>query len=192
MGVKTNVDGISIAPLKSALAYADDELGITVATSSYSEICQALSDYFPEYDGTLYNYGVQNVEWENPGSYTMAGTAQTASINSDNVYIAFGTSHTSRYYKVFGTKEKVDFTGFNYINFEVSLNEGTKQTFRYSVPSSGEYYVFIGIFAEGDNTNWGAIGYASSKAININTGTNLRWNRGDNSYRVYKVWLSET
>ena len=40
--------GASLAPLKNALQYADDELGIDVATASYSEICDALADYFPE------------------------------------------------------------------------------------------------------------------------------------------------
>ena len=58
MGVKTNADGISISPLKTALQYADDALGIDVATSSYGEICDALGVFFEPKDVIVFKQGV--------------------------------------------------------------------------------------------------------------------------------------
>lgn len=71
MGVKSNVQGISIAPLKTALQYADSELGIDVETSSYSDICDALAEYFPDFDGKWLYGGVYN---DNFGAVTTSGS----------------------------------------------------------------------------------------------------------------------
>lgn len=95
MGVRTNAQGISIAPLKSALQYADSDLGIDVETSSYGEICSALSEYFAE-SMDLYNAGVfsDKVTFHNPNSSCTWGTktrraytvnANTLSASVDNI-----------------------------------------------------------------------------------------------------------
>lgn len=64
MGVKLNAQGISIVPLKTALAYADDELGIDVATASYSEICEALAEAYPAITKTYIFNNMPTNGWE--------------------------------------------------------------------------------------------------------------------------------
>lgn len=81
MGVKTNVQGVPLSDLKTALQYADDDLGITVATASYGDICDALADFFPDTpeisgiasSSTPYSYG--GTTWY--ASYAIDGNFNT-------------------------------------------------------------------------------------------------------------------
>lgn len=121
MGVKSNVQGISIAPLKTALQYADSELGIDVATASYSEICEALAEAYPELaDGVLYQDGKYGVEWENGvtvfdgdgvplvGGFTLA---------SDHIQTIIPSSFGQR---VLNTVNTVDLTNYSRLHIEGS------------------------------------------------------------------------
>ncbi len=164
MGVKTNAQGVPLSNLKTALQYADDELGITVASSSYAEICDALADYFPDWDGMIYNAGVETIPIDVTGYLRTSSfsTALAPTKYASYLYVGVdfsgGTSN-----KALLTNTKVNVTRFNTLYF--TLNGTTRSLDISSL--SGEYYVYIGTYLVPNDRYWLEWGLSTTKGYFI-------------------------
>lgn len=192
MGVRTNAQGISIAPLKTALQYADSKLGITVATSSYSDICTALSNYFPSFDGVFFDVNTHNTfellddtGYLRTPSFTTADVPQftssglrTGIINADNVHC-----------RAILSAEKVDVTNYNALYFTLG---GT--TYSLDISSvSGSYYVYIGSYFVAGVAyymEWGLTSTKNYYATNSVKSQNMGTASSGNPYNslITKIW----
>ena len=174
MGVKSNVQGISIAPLKSALAYADNELGITVATSSYSEICQALSDYFPEFTGEIYTNGTQNIPLDNNGYAYSPSVPANGGATLGASYFTFANVGSNRVCKSIVTDSKLNLRNYNTLNVMYSnaiqgVSHGVKTL---DISAIDEGYITC---AHWYGSYWYEAFLVSSAKVNFGDSAKLDW-----------------
>lgn len=148
MGVKSNVQGVPLSNLKDALVNADAELGITVATASYSEICDALFNYFPEFSGEIYTNGTQNIPLDNTG-YRQSPTVNTsggATLNANSFTFALPATNRTR---VVLTNAKVPLHGFTKLK---AICDGTTVTLDITQYANQQAYVWVQ--CSNDGTYW--------------------------------------
>lgn len=164
MGVKTNADGISISPLKTALQYADAKLGITVATSTYGEICGALADYFPDATGVLYDSGTEYVPWQTGvatilnGYTTVGGFDKNASNMTGRPSLV---SNTNQVISV-NTADKIPFSSYSTLHIKTSKGE-------YTANCSGWADGYLAIFLYNYFGNYTNYAYVNTTKNNMQT-----------------------
>jgi len=189
MGVKSNVQGVPIAPLKTALQYAGDDLGIDVATASYSEICEALAEAYPEFTGVIYDAGSAKVALDTTG-YTV-GTGFTSdgtwTLNASNMsaVVPSGESH----YRIIGVADAIDLTDYSMLY--VTSNKGTLSIDISGI--SGSRYISIWVCWAGA-TGWPRfyLSLGTSKSNMFNSSPSTYVNSGlsaGTTVTVSKIWL---
>lgn len=191
MGVKTNVDGISIAPLKTALQYAGDDLGIDVATASYSEICEALAEAYPEFTGVIYDAGVFSVSYDNSGYVRAAGyvSAGGATLNASSITFSAPSFVNDKVLII----DKIDYTDYDYIHvlcngttYTIDVTSVTGMAYLYIEAmqnGSSIYYLTFGLCSQKTNYSQNVV---DSKYLDISAGSS---SSVITSKAITKVWL---
>ena len=143
MGVKSNVQGVPIAPLKSALQYAGDDLGITIDTASYSDICDALADYFPEFTGAIYTNGTQDIALDNNGYAFESAVPSNGGATLGASYFSFTNVGSNLRSRSIVTNEKIDLRNFNtlYVMYSNSVQGVSHTTKSSDISAIDEGYI---------------------------------------------------
>lgn len=197
MGVKSNVQGISITPLKTALQYADNKLGITVATSSYSEICDALADYFPEFTGAIYTNGTQDIALDNNGYAFESAVPSAGGATLGASYFSFANVGSNLRSRSIVTNEKIDLRNFNtlYVTYSNSVQGASHSVKSSDISAIDEGYITFAHWYDG--SYWYEAVVISSTKANFGAGANrlkleiLYMAQGESQVACQweKVWL---